>query len=181
MGVYAIFGPSDPITGTHIQSICDALDIPHFESRIYEDRMFVSHIEAQGSKEFSINIRPAQQYVNEAFRDIITYLNWTKLAIIYEDNYGLVKLRELLREHNPDVYIVHADPTNFVRVLNEIKNKDIYNLVVDTKPEHMKDFLKAVNNKYLKYKHFGLIIILFTIDFTVTNERIQVSLPVYNV
>lgn len=150
MGVYAIFGPSDPIIGTHVQSICDALDIPHFESRLYEERSTVSNLVAQSTKEFSINIRPAQQYVNEAFRDIITYLNWTKLAIIYEDNYGLLKIRELLREHKPDLYIFHADPTNFVRILNEIKNKDIYNLVVDTKAEHMKDFLKAVNNNIIE-------------------------------
>lgn len=144
MGVYAIFGPSDPIIGTHIQSICDALDIPHFESRIYDDP--IPSIDTKNSKEFSINIQPAQQYVNEAFRDMITYLNWTEMAVIYEDNYGLVKLRELVRDHNRDVLIYHADATNFVKVLNEIKNKDIYNLIVDTKAEHMKDFLKAVRN-----------------------------------
>lgn len=146
MGVYAIFGPSDPIIGTHIQSICDALDIPHFESRIYDDR--VQNIDTKNAKEFSINIQPAQQIVNEAFRDMITYLNWTEMAVIYEDNYGLVKLRELVRDHNRDVLVFHADSTNFVKVLHEIKNKDIYNLIVDTKAEHMKDFLKAVRFNY---------------------------------
>lgn len=32
-GVQAIFGPSDPVLGLHIHSICDALDIPHLETR----------------------------------------------------------------------------------------------------------------------------------------------------
>ncbi len=30
-GAHAIFGPSDPQLGAHVQSICDALEIPHLE------------------------------------------------------------------------------------------------------------------------------------------------------
>lgn len=33
-GIQAIFGPSDPLLGAHIQSICEALDVPHIEARI---------------------------------------------------------------------------------------------------------------------------------------------------
>lgn len=33
-GVQAIFGPTDATIGAHIQSICDALDIPHLQSRV---------------------------------------------------------------------------------------------------------------------------------------------------
>ena len=29
----ALFGPSDLLLGTHVQSLCDALDIPHLEAR----------------------------------------------------------------------------------------------------------------------------------------------------
>ena len=32
----ALFGPSDLLLGTHVQSLCDALDIPHLEAR-YSD------------------------------------------------------------------------------------------------------------------------------------------------
>ncbi len=32
-GILALFGPSDLLLGSHIQSICDALDIPHLEAR----------------------------------------------------------------------------------------------------------------------------------------------------
>ena len=30
-GAHAIFGPSDPHLGAHVQSVCDALEIPHLE------------------------------------------------------------------------------------------------------------------------------------------------------
>jgi ionotropic kainate glutamate receptor 2 len=33
-GAHAIFGPSDPYLGAHVQSICDALEIPHLEVNI---------------------------------------------------------------------------------------------------------------------------------------------------
>lgn len=33
-GVQAIFGPADAIISKHIQSICDALDIPHIQMRV---------------------------------------------------------------------------------------------------------------------------------------------------
>ena len=32
-GILALFGPSDLLLGTHVQSLCDALDIPHLEAR----------------------------------------------------------------------------------------------------------------------------------------------------
>lgn len=78
-GVQAIFGPSDPVLGAHIQSICEALDVPHLEARIDFEPF---------SKELSINLHPSQEYMNKAFRDLMTYLNWTKVAIIYEEDYG---------------------------------------------------------------------------------------------
>lgn len=78
-GVYAVFGPSDPLLGAHIHSICDALDIPHLETRVDLDSDF---------KEFSINLYPTQSMLNQAFEDVMGFLNWTKVAIIYEEDYG---------------------------------------------------------------------------------------------
>jgi glutamate receptor, ionotropic, invertebrate len=65
--------------GAHIQSICEALDIPHIEARVDLETM---------AKEFSINLYPSQQHMNNAYRDLIVYLNWTKVAIIYEEDFG---------------------------------------------------------------------------------------------
>jgi ionotropic kainate glutamate receptor 2 len=78
-GVQAVFGPSDPLLGAHIHSICDALDIPHLEARLDLDADY---------KEFSINLHPAQPLLNSAFQDVMAFLNWTKVAIVYEEDYG---------------------------------------------------------------------------------------------
>lgn len=65
--------------GAHIHSICDTLDIPHFETRLDMDT---------NAKEFSINLHPAPQLLKMAFHDVMTFLNWTKVAVIYEDDSG---------------------------------------------------------------------------------------------
>lgn len=78
-GVHAVFGPSDPLLGAHIHSICDALDIPHLEARVDLDAEY---------REFSINLYPSQPLLNLALQDVMTYLNWTRVAIIYEQDYG---------------------------------------------------------------------------------------------
>ncbi|XP_012543074.1 glutamate receptor ionotropic, kainate 2 isoform X1 [Monomorium pharaonis] len=134
-GVQAVFGPSDSILGQHIHSICDALDIPHLEARL--------DLETE-AKEFSINLYPAQSLLNAAYQDIMEFLKWTKVVIIYEDDHGLVKLRELVKSSRIEVDLRQADPDSYRQVLSEIKSKEVQNIIVDTKPEHMHHFLRMI-------------------------------------
>lgn len=39
-------------------------------------------------REFTINLNPTQLLVNDAFQDVIRFLNWTNVAVIYERSYG---------------------------------------------------------------------------------------------
>ncbi|XP_033226294.1 glutamate receptor ionotropic, kainate 2-like isoform X2 [Belonocnema kinseyi] len=141
-GVQAIFGPSNPILGQHIHSICDALDIPHLEARLDLDTE---------AKEFSINLHPAQTLLNNAYQDVMAFLNWTRVAIIYEEdygeNFGLIKLRELARSpklQDVEIYMRQADPESYRQILTEVKSKEIRNLIVDTKSRNMHHFLKMI-------------------------------------
>lgn len=137
-GVQVIFGPSDPLLGGHIQSICEALDIPHVEARIDLD---------QNVKEFSINLYPSQTHMNIAYRDLMAYLNWTKVAIIYEEDNGLFKQQELMRTtatSKAEMYIRQATPETYRQVLKEIRQKEIYKLIVDTNPSHINAFFRGI-------------------------------------
>lgn len=75
----ALFGPSDGTLGTHIQSICEALDVPHIEARSDAEPV---------PKEFSINLYPAPRYTAQAFQDLLSFLGWSRMAVIYEDETG---------------------------------------------------------------------------------------------
>ncbi|XP_055372233.1 glutamate receptor ionotropic, kainate 2 isoform X4 [Condylostylus longicornis] len=137
-GIQAIFGPSDPLLGAHIQSICEALDIPHVEARIDLD---------SNLKEFSINLYPSQHYMNIAYRDLMIFLNWTKVAIIYEEDFGLFKQQELMRAtpaSRTEMYIRQATPDTYRKVLREIRQKEIYKLIIDTNPGNINAFFRAI-------------------------------------
>ncbi|XP_064104775.1 glutamate receptor ionotropic, kainate 2-like [Macrobrachium nipponense] len=137
-GVQAVFGPSDPLLGSHIQSICDALDIPHLEARLDLEPEY---------KEFSINLHPTHEILNRAFQDVMTFLNWTQVAIIYEEDLGLIKLQELVKsppKEHMEFLIRQGSPENYRDLLKEIKQKEIYNIIVDTKPENMNHFLRGI-------------------------------------
>jgi len=84
VGVQAIFSPTDSVLATHINSICDALDIPSI---------------GRSAHDFAINVYPSQQYVNQAFNDVIHYLNWTRFGILHEKDYG--KSRRTHRDCSP--------------------------------------------------------------------------------
>ncbi|XP_018054289.1 PREDICTED: glutamate receptor ionotropic, kainate 2 [Atta colombica] len=136
--VQGIFGPSDPLLGAHIQSICEALDVPHLEARVDFEPTF---------KEFSINLYPAQDHLNKAFKDLISFLNWTRVAIIYEEDYGLFKLQDLVKSPpsvRTEMYIRQAGPASYRQVLREVRHKEIFKLIVDTDPAHMQQFFRAI-------------------------------------
>lgn len=79
-GVIAIFGPQDDKLGAHVQSLCDALDIPHIEYRPHNVPAIAN------IKEFSINLHPGAYAISQSLRLLVKFLNWTQVAVIYEDD-----------------------------------------------------------------------------------------------
>ncbi|KAH8252388.1 hypothetical protein KR038_004352 [Drosophila bunnanda] len=134
-GVQAIFGPTDPLLAGHVQSICEAYDIPHVEVRIDLE---------YSSKEFSVNLYPAHSLLTLAYRDLMVYLNWTKVAIIYEEDYGLFNLMHSTIETKAELYIRQASPDSYRQVLRGIRQKEIYKIIVDTNPTHIKSFFRSI-------------------------------------
>eukprot|EP00099_Drosophila_melanogaster_P024022 NP_651941.2 uncharacterized protein Dmel_CG11155, isoform A [Drosophila melanogaster] len=134
-GVQAIFGPTDALLASHVQSICEAYDIPHIEGRIDLE---------YNSKEFSINLYPSHTLLTLAYRDIMVYLNWTKVAIIYEEDYGLFNLMHSSTETKAEMYIRQASPDSYRQVLRAIRQKEIYKIIVDTNPSHIKSFFRSI-------------------------------------
>lgn len=100
-GTYAIFGPSDPLLSAHIYSICYALDVPYIDSRIdahsnqpslrlNNSKTHISNLMKMklSQREFTINLSPSQLLINAAFQDVMTFLKWKFIAILYEKKDG---------------------------------------------------------------------------------------------
>ncbi len=86
-GVVAIFGPlSLGPTSTHISAICDALEIPHVETRWD----FQLHRD-----DLSINLYPKTAVLAEAYVDLVKAWDWKTFAIAYENNEGIFLVSSL--------------------------------------------------------------------------------------
>lgn len=53
-----------------------------------------------------------------------------------------------------EVYLRHATPETYRSVLSEIKNMEIYNMLVDTKSEHVDHFLRGVSQIIIIHSDF---------------------------
>ena len=75
----AILGPMSSTSAGHIQSICDAVDMPHIETQWnYNENQDV----------YSINLFPHYLSLSRAFLDFIVYHDWTIFTILYENDEG---------------------------------------------------------------------------------------------
>ncbi|RWS23165.1 glutamate receptor: ionotropic kainate 3-like protein, partial [Leptotrombidium deliense] len=63
----------------HVQSICDALEIPHIETRL--------DFQLQRD-DLSINLYPRPSMLARAYVDIVNAWGWKHFAIVYEENEG---------------------------------------------------------------------------------------------
>ncbi|XP_037956642.1 glutamate receptor ionotropic, kainate 2 isoform X3 [Teleopsis dalmanni] len=159
-GVQSIFGPSNPLLASHIQSICETFDVPHVEIRIDLDRSI---------KEFSINLYPSQHHMNLAYRDLMVYLNWTKVAIIYEEDYGLFKQQDLMyttADMRTEMYIRQVSSTlsSYRQVLRAIRQKEIYKIIVDTSAKHIKEFFRAILQLQMNDYRYHYMFTTFDMD-----------------
>ena len=78
-GVAAIFGPMSTISATHVQSICDALEVPHIETR-WDFREIPDF--------YAINLYPHYKTLAKAYMDLITHWQWRSFTILYQSNEG---------------------------------------------------------------------------------------------
>lgn len=74
-GVAGIFGPESAETALHVQSMCDAKEIPHIETRWDP---------YQKHKLRSLNLYPHPNSISRALVDVIQAYDWKSFTIIYQ-------------------------------------------------------------------------------------------------
>lgn len=80
-GIHAIFGPSDSHLASHIVSICESVSMPLLLT-------IADRVTDLNRRHFVTDMFPAREHLGQAFRDLINFLNWTKIAIVYDDEEG---------------------------------------------------------------------------------------------
>ncbi|XP_045719570.1 glutamate receptor ionotropic, kainate 1 isoform X8 [Mirounga angustirostris] len=90
LGVAALFGPSHSSSVSAVQSICNALEVPHIQTRW-------KHPSVDNKDLFYINLYPDYAAISRAVLDLVLYYNWKTVTVVYEDSTGLIRLQELIK------------------------------------------------------------------------------------
>ncbi|CAG2166944.1 unnamed protein product, partial [Oppiella nova] len=139
-GVVALFGPlSVSPVSTHTQSICDALEIPHVESR-WDFQL--------QRDDLSINLYPKPSVLSKAYVDLVKAWNWKVFAIAYENNEGIIRVQDFLKEaerNNWQILLyqfVSGQPyRDTFWEINKSKTR-VVNIVLDVKRQNLVNVLR---------------------------------------
>lgn len=126
-GAIAIIGPPDEQTVQHVASICDSLDIPHFNiitkrlgysSQIMNSNGIATVAESNQIKTTSIDFSISRPILYEAyFETVIEALKWKSFVYVYEKDDSLYHMQQYLMKRNirPNdlkMKIVKLDPSH---------------------------------------------------------------------
>ncbi|XP_067141027.1 glutamate receptor ionotropic, kainate 2-like [Centruroides vittatus] len=134
-GIAGIFGPQSDVTSMHVQAICDALDVPHVETRW----------DFQSQRDdLSINLFPRPSVLSRAYVDLVDGWKWTEFSLVYEEPEGIIRLQDFLKEAQRKrwkVNLYQFQPSEPYRDLFWSIKKE-KNIILDVKRENIEIVLK---------------------------------------
>lgn len=140
-GVVALFGPlSECPSSAHTQSICDALEIPHIETR-WDFRL--------NRDDLSINLYPQPSVLSAAYLDLVRIWKWETFAIVYENNEGIVRLQNFFKEaqrFNWKIKLYQFEPGKPYRdTFWEVNKAKVNNIILDVRRSSLLKILRHVS------------------------------------
>ncbi|XP_076373999.1 glutamate receptor ionotropic, kainate 2-like isoform X2 [Tachypleus tridentatus] len=153
LGVAGVFGTQSDVTSMHVQSICDALDIPHVEAR------WDFQLQRQ---RLSINLFPRPAMLGKAYVDLVKVWGWREFCLVYEESEGVIRLQDFFKEAQKNGWRLHLyqfKPGEPYRDLFwKIKSAGDNRIVLDVKRENVYTVLKhAQQVGMMTEKHSYLI------------------------
>ncbi|TNN75106.1 Glutamate receptor ionotropic, kainate 1 [Liparis tanakae] len=165
LGVGAVFGPSHSSSVSAVQSICNALEVPHIQTRW-------KHPSVDNKDSFFINLYPEYSSISRAVLDIVQYYKWKTVTVVYEDATGLIRLQELIKA--PSRYSIKIKirqlPTGSKDarpLLKEMKKGKEFYVIFDCSYQTSADVLKQILSMGMmtEYYHFFFTTLdLFSLD-----------------
>ncbi|KAM7412763.1 hypothetical protein PAMA_020238 [Pampus argenteus] len=165
LGVGAVFGPSHSSSVSAVQSICNALEVPHIQTRW-------KHPSVDNKDSFYINLYPEYASISRAVLDIVQFYKWKTVTVVYEDATGLIRLQELIKA--PSRYSIKIKirqlPTGSKDarpLLKEMKKGKEFYVIFDCSSQTSADVLKQILSMGMmtEYYHFFFTTLdLFSLD-----------------
>ncbi|XP_059153995.1 glutamate receptor ionotropic, kainate 1-like [Physella acuta] len=162
-GIAAMFGPMTSLAAGHVQSICNAFEIPHLQWR-WDPRDKRDY--------FSISLYPYYVSLGTAYKDAVRHWEWDRFTILYEDNDGLTRLQEVLKNtaDQPAAITIRKlelGDSDYITLLKELKSKGENRFIIDCNINLVDRFLHTVLQLQMisyQYHYFFTTLDLATLD-----------------
>ncbi|XP_058040941.1 glutamate receptor ionotropic, kainate 1 [Ahaetulla prasina] len=165
LGVAALFGPSHSSSVSAVQSICNALEVPHIQTRW-------KHPTVDLKDSFYINLHPDYAAISQAVLDLVLHYNWKIVTVVYEDSTSLIRLQELIKapsRYNIKLKIRQLPSGNKDArpLLKEMKRGGEYFVVFDCSHDTAAEIMKQILSMGMMteyYHYFFTTLDLFALD-----------------
>ncbi|XP_063304147.1 glutamate receptor ionotropic, kainate 1 isoform X1 [Pelobates fuscus] len=165
LGVAALFGPSHSSSVSAVQSICNALEVPHIQTRW-------KHPSVDNKDSFFINLHPDYAAISRAVLDLVLHYSWKTVTVVYEDSTGLIRLQELIKapsRFNIKIKIRQLPSGNKDArpLLKEMKKAKEFYVIFDCSHETAAEILKQILSMGMMteyYHYFFTTLDLFALD-----------------
>ncbi|ETE73487.1 Glutamate receptor, ionotropic kainate 1, partial [Ophiophagus hannah] len=165
LGVAALFGPSHSSSVSAVQSICNALEVPHIQTRW-------KHPTVDLKDSFYINLYPDYAAISRAVLDLVLHYNWKIVTVVYEDSTSLIRLQELIKA--PSRYNIKIKIRQFPSgnkdarpLLKEMKRGREFFVIFDCSHETAAEIMKQILSMGMmtEYYHYVFTTLdLFALD-----------------
>lgn len=81
LGVAAIFGPSHSSSANAVQSICNALGVPHIQTKW-------KHQVSDNRDSYYVSLFPDFSSLSRAILDLVHFFKWRTVTVVYDDSTG---------------------------------------------------------------------------------------------
>ncbi|XP_050390802.1 glutamate receptor ionotropic, kainate 2 [Patella vulgata] len=151
-GVAAIFGPISSLSAAHVQSMCNAFEIPHLQW----------HWDPRDSRDYySISLYPNYLTLSGAYKDVVKHWGWDEFTVLYEDNDGLTRLQEVLKAPEGNtakltVRKLHTINNDYVNLFKDLKERGAFRIIIDCHVSRVKKILHAALKVHMvsEYYHY---------------------------
>uniref|UniRef100_A0A4W6EKV6 Glutamate receptor n=1 Tax=Lates calcarifer TaxID=8187 RepID=A0A4W6EKV6_LATCA len=165
LGVAAIFGPSHSSSANAVQSICNALGVPHIQTKW-------KHQVSDNRDVFYVSLYPDFSSLSRAILDLVHFFKWKTVTVVYDDSTGLIRLQELIKA--PSRYNIRlkirqlpAETKDAKPLLKEMKRGKEFHIIFDCGHEMAAGILKqalAMGMMTEYYHYIFTTLDLFALD-----------------
>ncbi|KAJ8705478.1 hypothetical protein PYW08_012524 [Mythimna loreyi] len=156
-GAVALFSGVGPLLGNTLDHMSTSLHAPH---------LTVGPFAPENSNHtFTINLYPPKDLLTKAFAEFLSYLNWTRMGVIYEDyGYGELNILDIAKDGR-DMYAVRChDAKEYRRGLALLKAQQIEHIVVDTDPKRVRQLARAILQLQMNNENYHYVFTSFDFE-----------------